>query len=732
MMILKNLKLGHRLIGSFLVMALLVAISGLFGSWSMKRVGNRIQNTLRNLSAQQKQVLAMELTQEICHVNLLQALLVRNDKQKFEEYAEDFRSRRDMFKSQGEILLKGNVKLGISPAVKGSVVEQRTKESLESWTKFESVADQLLEHKESLLGKGSGKDVFVDDTLDKLATVTIKEANDKAKEKLDDLLLAVGNLMLQANKDLQSIQREAAIAFTGVVISSIIIAVFLGLFTTRNIVKRIDRMADGLFRGAEGDLTVQLKIESGDELDKLSGDFNTMVVKLAEMVGKVNRSTEELNKVSTNISDASRNVVNAAKLQSAGVSDTSSAVNQIGASVKGVGRSVDGLSLSAAESSSSILEMAASIEEVALNVETLAQSVEEVSSSIMEMAISIKQVGNGVVSLMEASTTTASSMMEMDSSIKQVEKNAMETAAISEEVRRDAEVGKSAVEATIVGMSEIKRASTITSEVIETLSTKTEDIGAILSVIDEVAEQTNLLALNAAIIAAQAGEHGKGFAVVADEIKELAERTSSSTREISMVIKGVQDETRRAVDAINQAGRSITDGEALSHRSGEALNKVVNGVQKATEQVGEIARATVEQARGSQMIRDAMEQVSEMVGQIAKATREQGHGGELIMVAVERMKGLTAQVRASTREQSKVGNFISKSTENITEMIQQIKRACDEQGRGSEQIIHAMEDIQQSTSINLESAEIMEDSIGRMSKQIETLRKGMSSFKVEG
>ena len=153
----------------------------------------------------------------------------------------------------------------------------------------------------------------------------------------------------------------------------------------------------------------------------------------------------------------------------------------------------------------------------------------------------------------------------------------MDTAAISEGVRKDAEMGKEAVEATITGIHEIRRSSRITYEVINTLSERAADIGTILSVIDEVAEQTNLLALNAAIIAAQAGEHGKGFAVVADEIKELAERTSSSTREIAQVIKGVQDETQRAVEAINQAEKSIADGELLSQKSGEALTKIVTG-----------------------------------------------------------------------------------------------------------------------------------------------------------
>jgi len=249
-------------------------------------------------------------------------------------------------------------------------------------------------------------------------------------------------------------------------------------------------------------------------------------------------------------------------------------------------------------------------------------------------------------------------------------------------------------------------------------------------VIDEVAEQTNLLALNAAIIAAQAGERGRGFAVVADEIKELAERTSSSTREIAQVIKAVQDETRRAVDAMDQAGKSIADGEILSNRSGEALNKIVEGVNRATEQIDEIARATIEQAKGSRMIREAIEKIMEMVGQIAMATCEQGKGGELIISAVERMKELTTQVRVSTREQTKVGNFIAKSTENITGMIHQIKRASDEQSRGSEQIVIAVENIQHSNTVNLDATKVMNNAVMNLSRQIEILRKEMEIFKI--
>jgi methyl-accepting chemotaxis protein len=728
----KNLKLGHRLIGLFMVMALIVALTGGFGAWSIYKVGDRIQNMLSNLASQQKLVLLMELSQKDCQINLLKTAMVRSEIEKFEESAEDFRMKKDLFRSQCETLLKGNPKLGIRPAQKGGQIETKLKAALEVWDKYEAAAEGLIAHKEKLLKgvkPGSVNLSLADEKLHQdLADLT--EANEKAKTAVDDLLVTVNNLMTEMNKEIILTQRSAFAAFVFVIIAAIVLAAVLGLLTTRNIVRRIDKMVQALNRGAEGDLSVRVDIDSADELGKLGDDFNKMLGKLSEMTGKVNASSTELGTVTANISDATKQVVNGAHIQADGISNTSSAMTQINISIKGVAQGVESLSLSAAESSSSILEMAASVEEVALNVENLAQSVEEVSSSISEMAASIKQVGNNASSLMDAAAVTASSVMEMDTSIKQVEKNAMDTAAISEEVRKDAEMGRNAVEATIAGINEIKRSSGITYEVINTLSVRAHDIGTILSVIDEVAEQTNLLALNAAIIAAQAGEHGKGFAVVADEIKELAERTSSSTREIAKVIRGVQDETQRAVEAIVQAEKSITDGEVLSKKSGEALNKIFEGVKQSTDRMGEIARATVEQAKGSLMIRDAMEKVSEMVAQIAKATHEQGQGGELITSAVQRMKELTSQVRASTREQTKVGNFIAKSTENITDMIQKIKQACDEQSRGSEQIVVAVEDIQQSTGMNLEATRILNDALASLLRQAEILNREMSAFKV--
>jgi methyl-accepting chemotaxis protein len=480
---------------------------------------------------------------------------------------------------------------------------------------------------------------------------------------------------------------------------------------------------------AEGNLAVEIESDV-KKADSLLGVVKGMVGSLNGMVAKIGKSATDLSVISGKLSDSSDRVTESTHLQSSSIASTSSAVSEISASLKEVVNWVDNLSVSATESSSSILEMSANNDEVALNMESLSNSVEEVSASIVQMSATVRQISGGVSSLLEAVTTTAVSVTEMDETIRQVEKHAGDTVEITEVVRRDAEKGKEAVEATICGIGEIRRSAHITSEVIATLSERVRDIGAILTVIDEVTEQTNLLALNAAIIAAQAGEHGKGFAVVADEIKQLAERTRSSTREIAQVIIGVRDGTERAVEAIKRAEKSISDGETLSTNAGEALKKIVEEAQRANGQMGEIARATNDQGRTSQSIREEMVKVADLVEQFAIATQEQAQGSELIIAAVERMKDLSRQVRSSTQEQSKAGALITRSMEDITSMIQQIKRACSEQSRGSDQIVESIENIQHSAQVNLDTTSFLNEAAANLAKQVELLQMEMKAFKI--
>lgn len=548
---------------------------------------------------------------------------------------------------------------------------------------------------------------------------------------------AVAQMVDSIRKDVSATEQQVATSIRfKIIVSAVVTVVVIALialfsyFITTSITRPLRSCVDFANAMAGGRLDARLEVRGGGVAADLADAMNIMAENLHSMVSRIGSASEVLTAIDNNLEKTARQVVNSAQLQEISVIETSRAVVQINESVHEVYEGIDKLSESATETSASSLEMSATIEEIAMSAEKLEEAVEEVSSSVTEMSSSIKEIGRSIVNLLDASTTTASSIAEMDASIKQVEKNAINSSSISETVRSDAEIGKNAVLEAIAGMQAIRASSQITSEVVETLSLRVNDIGAILSVIDEVAEQTNLLALNAAIIAAQAGEHGKGFAVVADEIRELAERTSSSTREIAAVIKGVQEETRRAVDAISQAEESIAAGEKLSQRSGTALEKIVTGVERAGIQVSEIAKATVEQARGSQSIREAMESVEEMVENIANSAREHSRGTDLISAAVERMKELTIHVRTSTREQSRASNLIARSAEDVTAMVDHIREACRSHVESSALISKSVINIEGATVANSHATKVMNGAVADLTRQIDLLEKEMTGFKI--
>ncbi len=556
-------------------------------------------------------------------------------------------------------------------------------------------------------------------------------------ERFDIFSKAVAQMVKRIRLEVSATERQvtsniqAKTAITTVITAAVIaLIVLFSYFITTSITRPLRNCVDFARSLAGGRLDGRLDVRGGGEAADLAHAMNIMANNLHSVVSRIGSASGELISIDKSLEKAAYQAANSAQMQVQSVLETSQAVTRINESVHGVYVGIDTLSESATETSSSSLEMAATIEELAMNAEKLGDSVEDVSSSIAEMTVSIKEIDSSIVNLLDASTTTATSIAEMDATIKQVEKNALDSAAISETVRSDAEIGKNAVLESIAGMQAIRASSRTTSEAVETLSLRVKDIGTILSVIDEVAEQTNLLALNAAIIAAQAGEHGKGFAVVADEIRDLAERTSSSTREIAAVITGVQEETRRAVDAINRAEESIVAGEQLSQRSGAALEKIVAGVQRAGIQVGEIAKATVDQTRGSQNIREAMKQMEYMVGTIATSARTHSRGTDVISAAVERMKDLTVHVRTSTREQSKASTLIARSAEKVTTMVDQIREACRLQVDSSALISRAVSNIEGATVVGSQATQAMNTAVADLTTQIDLLEKEMAGFRI--
>jgi methyl-accepting chemotaxis protein len=510
-------------------------------------------------------------------------------------------------------------------------------------------------------------------------------------------------------------------------------AVFLAvvyLVTTLLVLRPLARMRELATRIGEGDLTARVTVVGSDELGSTAEALNKITESLNITLGKVKGVSDGISSVMTHISRSSDVVARGAAASQDSVNATSSSMEQMIASLKGIASNVEVLAQSAEESSASILEMAQTNDEVVENIGSLSMSVEETTSAIEEMTFSIKEVAKNIEDLSASTEETSSSMNEMDVSIGQVEMNANETSKLAELVSADAASGAAAISKTLTGIERIKDSSRTAAGVIDSLGRKILTIGNILNVIDDVAEQTNLLALNAAIIAAQAGEHGKGFAVVADEIKDLAERTGASTKEIAELVKGVQDESRNAVAAMERGVKSVDEGVKLGTEAEGALKKILESSSKASQMVKAIARATVEQSRGSKQVTNSINRIAETVQQIAKATNEQARGSEQIMKSAEKMKVITKHVERSSQEQARGSKQITRSIENISEMVNQLNRAQKEQTRGSENVLGAMENIKRVADAQHSTMRELERAIEQLAEQSETLRSEVRRFRV--
>ena len=500
--------------------------------------------------------------------------------------------------------------------------------------------------------------------------------------------------------------------------------------TLKLVLGPLEAMAQVARRISDSDLSARAEHVSDDELGALADSLNRIGQNLSTTLSRVQTVTGGVADVIDRIDRTGKAVSAGSGTVSARVVDTSTSMIQMVSSLKGIADNVEVLAQSAEQSSASIVEMAASNDEVAENIQALAGSVEETTAAIEEMTYSIKEVAKNIEDLSATTEETSSSMNEMDVSISQVETNANETAKLSEQAQRDAEMGAEALSRTLQGIDKIKESSKEAASVIEALGRKIAAIGNILNVIDDVAEQTNLLALNAAILAAQSGEHGKGFAVVADEIKDLAERTGASTKEISDLIRSVQEQSKNAVTAMDRGVRNVEEGVRLGQETETALKKIEESSHKATQMVKAIARATIEQARGSKQVTMAINRIAETVQQIATATAEQARGSEQIMKSAERMKSITKHVERSAQEQTRGSKQITKSIESISEQVNHLNRAQKEQTKGLEAVQAAVVQIKQVAEEQNHSARELEGAITDLAGQADVLRGEVKRFQV--
>ncbi len=464
-------------------------------------------------------------------------------------------------------------------------------------------------------------------------------------------------------------------------------------------------------------------------LPKIAHLINCFLDRHQDVIRKIQNSAENCENATSLIRNCHKEIYEGTRVQANSSDETSSSTFQMNATLNEIGTNVQSLTHSAKESSQSIQQMKSSTHQILDASEELFSLVENSSSSINEMVVSIGQIRQNLNSLSDSAEKTLSSVSEINASTHEVELMAKESAELSKKnTTLTSKQGVKAVEKTIEGMHRIRQSVEDTERMVKILNQRSEEIGEILIVIDEVAEQTNLLALNASIIAARAGEHGKGFAVVADEIKALAEKTTSSIGQIEKAISSVQEETETVSRSINQSVKQVQEGVTLSEDTKRALEKILSQSEKASEMSWKIEHAAIEQVQSIEYVNSETENINQMLKQIANAVEEQDKGGIIIREMVEKLRSFAQQLKKSMSEESKANTHITTEIENFFNKIQEINRAIQEHRKGSDQVTRSIEKIRVITEENINLTDDLNTAIGSFAIHNEELQKEIQNF----
>jgi methyl-accepting chemotaxis protein len=481
------------------------------------------------------------------------------------------------------------------------------------------------------------------------------------------------------------------ITFYTLIVALLTTAVFSAatIVLSRDVTRPLRELRELSREMAEGNFDVAPKVFADDEVGQLADSFGETRSNLRRLLGRVGGSGSTITDGVRVITGGTEMLLSRSQDQTDLTQSSSLAVENVRSGIGSVLGAADTVTDLTQDASARALELQASAEEVARSMDVLFQSVEKTSSSTTEMNASMNEMSRRTEVLAGIGDEVLSFVSEMDSTVSELLSSSESTAQLAQQVREDASAGGAAVNRTVEGINSTHELTMSTARTIDELQRSVGQISQILNVIEEVANRTNLLSLNAAIIAAQAGEQGAGFTVVADEIRELAERTRGSTKEIGTIIKAVQSGSRQAVQKMHEGVARVTDNVELAQNAAQSLGKIVDSATRSFEMATRISRALSEQSTASRRLHEVTSRMSDHISEINRATREQARGTQLMAQESERVRDIAAQVKNATEEQSLAGKGITVALEKIADDARAMRDLLERQLQETDRIADA-------------------------------------------
>lgn len=260
--------------------------------------------------------------------------------------------------------------------------------------------------------------------------------------------------------------------------------------------------------------------------------------------------------------------------------------------------------------------------ELTHSAETMSTGVNESAQVVNSIAVSINDIAELSMSQNKNVDTASSALDNIVNSVNDVADLAKQTADKANDVGTTVNQGIEGINVIVQHMNRIETMVRTSADQVDTLGHRSEEIGQIVETIVNISGQTNLLALNAAIEAARAGEHGRGFAVVAEEIRKLAENSQDAAQHIAELIGTIQDETKKAVEAMHNGNKGVRQGADVVKEAMGEFSQVTGMVDSMVAQMAQVADHIHQVSAESNNVVEATSQVTNDSNKIASETQQ--------------------------------------------------------------------------------------------------------------
>ena len=675
-----NMKVGKKIIYSFLLVSAISAFIGFQGLSDMSNINDMLNSLYANETLGLSYV--KEANVDLIYFSRAQAnLLLASTAEEREKY------RSTMLTYEQK--MKENIEKA-KPLIHNEAGIKLLADFESSWNDYKSVSDKVVELCSSEDLEHARESVRLSQTTghEKITVVAsimtelcrLKESNGKEAYDQSDVIYSEG-------------RRSLILLIIGGVGIGLVIGFFISRYISINIKKITERMESlsnvcltNLTAGSEsfanGNLyanietgTKALEVKSNDEFGDLATTLNQMISKTQNTVASVQKAMKTVIDTTSEIGllvSASEE----GKLKVRGnVEKFNGGFKEI---IKGLNNTLDTVVAPINEQSdvldkmsqgdltvrmmgdykgdfliikNSINKLGESLNNV---IDEVNEAVQATASASSQISSSTEEMAAGAQEQSAQTTEVASAVEQMTTTILQTSQNSSSAVDKAKKAGTIAVDGGTVVNQTIDGMNKIAKIVIEAAGTVRELGKSSDQIGEIIQVIDDIADQTNLLALNAAIEAARAGEQGRGFAVVADEVRKLAERTTKATKEIAVMIKQIQKDTQGAVESIELGTQEVESGKQLAGQAGDSLMQIIKATDEVQNEISQVATASEEQSSAAEQISKSIEGISSVTQQSAAGTQQIARAAEDLNRLTDNLQNLIAQFKVSNENGSGV------------------------------------------------------------------------------